>query len=262
MAACELVLRSIDGRGVATITLNRPELHNALDDQLIGLLTEEIVRIGRSADIRALILTGAGDAFCAGTDVSWLETLAKGSPGDDARRLGNLLFQLRQCPKPTIARVNGHAVGTGVGLAAACDIVVAAEEAEFSLPATRLGIVPAVIGPFIIEAMGLHHARRYLLTGETFEAADARRIGLVHAAALRAQLDETVDRFVEDLLRGAPMATKETKLLMNAFAAPEITPQILTEAAKASARIRRQPEALEGLAAFIEKRDPDWYPER
>lgn len=249
---------AIDDRGVATLTLNRPAQRNALDDVLLAQVTQQMAHWARSDQVRVVVITGAGDAFCAGTDISWMEHLAADKHADDARRLATCLYQIRNFPKPVIAKVNGPAMGAGVGLAVACDLVIAAEEAQFALPAVHLGAVPAVIGPFIAEAIGVQQTKRYVLTGETFSAMDARRLGLAHAVALGAQLDETVEGFVANLLKGGPLALTETKMLLNEFGASPPSTALLNEAAKISARVRRTDEAKEGLAAFIEKRAPHW----
>ncbi|WOI54132.1 enoyl-CoA hydratase-related protein [Parvularcula sp. LCG005] len=256
------ILDQSEDAGIVTVTMNRPDVHNALDEALIAELTQTIVSLARRTDVRAVILTGNGPSFSAGTDISWMERLAAGKSADDARRLANLLFQIRSCPKPTIAKINGAALGAGIGLAVACDILVADDEAQFAFPAVRLGMVPAVIGPFVTEAIGVHQARRYFLTGESFSAEDARRIGLVHAICLGAHLDETVGGFVEQLLAAGPQSLRETKSLINAFGEAPVGQAILDEAAKASARIRRTDEAREGLSAFIEKRPASWQQSR
>lgn len=253
------VITDWDARGVVTLRLNRPAVRNALDDAMLGALTQEIATASRRAEARVIILTGEGEAFCAGTDVSWMEQLARGQPADDARRLANLLFQIRHCPKPVVARINGAAIGAGLAVAVACDIAVADDAAMFALPAVRLGTVPAVIGPFLIAAMGVHHVRRFVLTGESFDAAEARRLGAVHAICHATQLDATVDRFVGDLLAGGPGAQRETKALLNAFGQASLSATLLAEAAKVSARVRRTDEAREGLAAYIERRRPNWW---
>ncbi|MEM9233420.1 MAG: enoyl-CoA hydratase-related protein, partial [Pseudomonadota bacterium] len=202
---------------MATLTLNRPGLRNALDEALMRGLTETIVTYSRSPEVRIIILTGAGDAFCAGTDISWMEEMAADQPSVDARRLGNLLWQLRNAGKPTIAKINGPAIGAGLALATTCDISVADDTAQFSLPAVRLGTVPAVLAPFLLDSVSASQLRRYTLTGETFTANDARRIGFIHATCLGAQLDSTVEQFIEHLLAGAPMAQREVKLLLNSY---------------------------------------------
>lgn len=252
------IAQSLDDRGVLTLTLSRPSVCNALDDRLISEMTEAVVKNNRNRDVRVMVITGEGDSFCAGTDISWMEHLAHQQPADDARRLANLLLQVRNCSKPMVAKINGPAIGAGVALAIACDVSVAAEESVYALPAIRLGAVPAVIGPFLTEAMGVHQARRYLLTGETFSAMEARRLGVVHAVCLKAQLEETVEGLVKLLLHGGPEAIKETKALLNEFGTEPPSPSLLNEASKISARMRRDPEAREGLAAFIEKRRPNW----
>ena len=252
------LLLDIDPRGVATLTLNRPRVRNALDDALLAALTQAIVQLARNADAKIIVLAANSDSFCAGTDITWMEHLAKQQPADDARRLANLLMQVRNCPKPTIARVHGPAIGAGVALAVAADIVVSADETHFALPAIRLGAVPAVIAPFIAEAIGVHHAKRYLMTGEDISAEEARRLGLVHAICHPAHLDATISRFIDDLLKGGPTALKETKALLNLFGSAPLDANLLNEAAKVSARIRKTDEAREGLAAFTEKRPADW----
>ncbi len=187
-----------------------------------------------------------------------MKDLSEGAAASDVRRLSNLLFQIRGCPKPVIAKINGAASGAGVALAVACDMAVAHDEAQFSLPAVRLGNIPAVIAPFVIEAMGMHQARRYLLTGETFTALEARRLGVVHAVAAPPQLHATVDAMIDELLKGGPSAIAETKMLITRFGDLPPSERLLDAAAKESARVRRTDEAREGLAAFIEKRPPNW----
>lgn len=252
------LLTELNDRGVARLTLNRPEVHNALEEDLITTLTETIVTMARRQDVRVIVLTGAGASFCAGTDISWMEEMAAEQPSLDARRLGNLLLQLRNLPKPTIARVNGSAAGAGLALATTCDISIADDEAEFSLPAVRLGTIPAVLAPFLLEAVPPAQVRRYALTGESFSANEARRLGFIHGSCLGAQLDATVEQLVDDLLAGAPGAQKEIKSLLNTYNKEPVTSALIDGASKISARIRRAPEAREGLAAYIEKRPPEW----
>ncbi len=252
------LLTHVDERGVATLTLNRPDVRNALDEELMRELTEHVVTFSRSQDVRLIVITGSEDAFSAGTDISWMEEMATDQPSVDARRLGNLLWQVRCCPKPTIARVNGAAIGAGLALAVACDISVSDDEAQFSLPAVRLGTLPAVLAPFMLDAVSPSVLRRYVLTGETFSADEARRVGFIHATCLGAQLDATVARFIDDLLMGGPLAQKEMKMLLNAYAHEPFNTGLIEGAAKISARIRKQNEARDGLAAYIEKRDHDW----
>lgn len=252
------VLEEIDDHGVARFTLNRPDVHNALDDETMTALTAAVVRANRSHDVRVVVISGAGDTFCAGTDIAWMEQLSADEPSADARRLGNTLWQIRACTKPTLAQVNGPAYGAGLALATACDISVADDEAVFSLPAVRLGAIPAVIAPFLLESVSIAHLRRYGLTGEEFSAEEARRVGFISATCLGAQLDETVAGMIENLLKGSPAAQKEFKSLLNDYGRSQLSSGLIEGAAKISARLRRTAEAREALAAFIEKRPPDW----
>lgn len=253
------LVTSISAEGsVATLELNRPDACNALNGDLIARLTEEIVAIGRSPTVRVVILTGNGPNFCAGTDIQWIEQLGRAEIDTDAKRLANLLSHIRSCPKPVIAKINGNSAGAGVGLIAAADIAVTEDSALFSLPAIRLGMIPSVIMPFVTEAIGLRHARRYALTGEAFDASEARRIGLAHAVCIAAHLDQTVNRIVGEIVCGGPDAITETKSFMTEHCARSLTPALLKEAWKASGRLRTADEACEGLRAFLEKRLPRW----
>ena len=244
--------------GIGRLTLARPDVRNAIDDAVMAEMSAGLAQLARADAVRVVVLDAEGDAFCAGTDVSWMEHLAADRQADDARRLASLLYQLRMLPKPLVARVQGAAIGAGVALAACADIVVASEDAFFALPAVRLGAVPAVIGPFVIEAIGLNQARRYLLTGERFDAMTARRLGLVHLVCLPAHLEETLEGVLADLLEAGPHALRESKHLLTTYGQHPLDQQLLQEAAKISARVRKDSEAREGLAAFLEKRPPSW----
>ena len=252
------ILEEIDDNGIARFTLNRPGVHNALDEETMTSLTAAVIRASRSHDVRVVVISGQGDTFCAGTDIAWMEQLSADEPSADARRLGNTLWQIRACPKPTLARVNGPAYGAGLALATACDISVADDEAVFSLPAVRLGAIPAVIAPFLAESVSLSTLRRYGLTGEEFTANEARRLGFISATCLGAQLDDTVNGIIDNLLMGSPAAQKEFKSLLNDYGRSQLSSGLIEGAAKISARLRRTPEAREALAAFIEKRAPGW----
>lgn len=243
---------------IATLILNRPEARNALNAELISELTQAIATLPRNPNLRAIVITGKGDAFCAGTDVTWMRDLARGQADEDARRLSSLLFQIRNCPCPVVARVNGAAIGTGVGLLAAADIAVAHEDVLFQLPAVRLGVVPAVITPFLIEAMGVRHTQRYAITGEPITALDARRVGLVQAVCLDAHLDETIRGMTDGILKGGPTAVRATKTVIKEFRSRELGPKLLDEASKFSAKIRKTEEAQEGLHAMMEGELPSW----
>ena len=259
----ESVLCEVDPRGVATITLNRPEKRNAFDDTLIARLTSLLLDLRADGEVRVIVLTGAGSAFSAGADLNWMRGMAAYSEEDnfeDALRLADLMSVLNHLPLPTVARVNGHVFGGGVGLVACCDIAVADRDALFALSEVRLGLVPAVISPYVISAIGTRHARRFFLTGEPMTARKARRIGLIHEIAKPSRLDEAVEDQVGMLLAGGPMAIRESKELIamvggNTESAAEV---ITRRTAEIIAQLRVSDEGQEGLSAFLEKRSPDW----
>ena len=256
----DVLLTHVDDRGVATVTLNRPEVHNAFDDKLIAELTDAIETLGGREDIRAIVITGAGKSFSAGGDLAWMRACADYDEREneaDSLRLARLMHTLDGVPKPTIARVNGHAFGGGVGLAACCDIVLAASSARFSLSEVRLGLVPAVISPYVIAAIGARQARRYFLTAEAMDAVTAQRIGLAHAVVDPDDLDEAVAREIDHLLKGGPTALAEAKALV-ARLAPPVDEATRAETAALIARLRVSAEGQEGLSAFLDKRKPAW----
>lgn len=250
-----------DGRGVVRLTIDRPEIRNAFDGVLIADLTALLDELAAEDGIRALVLTGAGAAFSAGAELGWMR--AAGEQGDhenfqDALRLAELMKRLDHMPMPTIARVNGHAMGGGVGLTACCDIAVAAEGALFALSEVKLGIIPGAISPYVLRAIGPHHARRYFLTGERFDAATALRIGLVHAVAPADGLDAAVDALLAELLTAGPKAVRAAKDLIAHVALKEIDDLLIRDTAQRIAQQRAGDEAKEGLGAFLEKRKPGW----
>ena len=244
--------------GLTRLTLSRADARNALDERMIDALSTAVAGAGRDDGARAVVLDAEGAVFCAGTDVAWMELAARGRGADDLARLGSLLHALRACPKPVIARVQGPAVGAGAALVACADVAVCADDAFFQLPAVRLGTVPAVIGPYLIEAIGLRHARRYLLSGEVMGAAEAHRLGLVHEVCPETSLDETVARVAEAVAKAGPLAARETKRLLVSRGHELPSPDLLREAARKSAEVRRGPEGREGLAAYVERREPGW----
>ena len=248
---------SID-RGVATLTLARPEARNALTDGMIEEASAALAAAGRDPNVRALLIAAEGEAFCAGTDVAWMELAARGRGSDDLYRLGSLLETLRTLPRPVVARVGGPAIGAGVAIIACADIAVCADDAFFQLPAVRLGSAPAVIGPYVIEGMGLRQARRYLLTGETFSADEAAAMGLVHDSCPKAELTARTDAVLDELSRGGPLAQRVSKTLLVARGHEAPSPSLLKEGAAKSTEVRRTPEGREGLAAFVEGRRPAW----
>jgi methylglutaconyl-CoA hydratase len=252
---------STDARGVATLTLNRPAVRNAFDEALIRDLTEALLRIGADEAVRVVIVTGAGSAFSAGGDLNWMRRMAGYGEAEnraDAMRLAAMLRTLDELPKPTIARVNGAAFAGGVGLVCCCDIAVAAASAVFAVSEVRLGLVPATIGPYVVAAIGVRAARRYNLTGETFGAAEALRIGLVHELAPDAELDAAVERLVAALLAGGPRAQGRAKRLIAEVADRPIDDAVMALTARTIAEARASAEGREGVSSFLEKRAPAW----
>ena len=255
------VLVARDGRGVATVTLNRPALHNAFDDALIQRLIETFEALGADTGCRAVVLAGAGKSFSAGGDLNWMRRMAGYSHAEnvaDAAELGRLMSTLNRLPKPTVARVHGSVFAGGLGLVACCDIAVAEQETIFCVSEARLGLVPAVISPYLVQAMGARTARRYFLTAERFSAAEALRIGLVHEITPAAQLDAKVEAIVAALLEGGPHSQARSKRLISEVAERPIEQPVIDLTVRAIAEARASDEAREGLAAFFEKRKPKW----
>jgi methylglutaconyl-CoA hydratase len=251
--------------GIARLTLARPERHNAFDEKMIAELTQALSLIESTPRIRAVVLQGSGESFCAGADLAWMERMAGFSYEEnvgDARALAHLLQALAALPKPTIARVHGPAYGGGVGLVACCDIAVAAVGATFALSEAKLGLIPATIGPYVIEAIGARAARRYFLTAERFDAAEARRIGLVHEVAPSPEaLDERVNQLLGQLMLAGPHAQAASKALVRAVAHRPIDERVIADTAERIAAIRASDEAREGIAAFLTRRSPAWVPD-
>lgn len=249
--------------GVATLSLNRPETHNAFDAELIQKLTASLQELDQDDSVRVVIITGTGSTFSAGADLNWMRSMAKASEAEnleDSLQLAKLMRTLNYLSKPTIARVNGAAYGGGVGLIACCDIAIGIEATKFSLSEVKLGLVPAVISPYVIAAIGLRHARRLFLSAEIFDSALALRIGLLHEMVPFAQLDETIDKTLHWLLKGGPVAQKEAKeLALHVSGNTEKDAEKLdTENAKLIAKLRVSKEGQEGLNAFLEKRAAHW----
>ncbi len=256
------VLSKVDDRGVATVTLNRPEVHNAFDDALIDALSEALEKLDSDGAVRAVLLAAEGKSFSAGADLRWMQRMAGYSRDEnlsDARRLANLMRLLHCLRKPTFARVHGAAFGGGVGLVACCDIVVASENARFALTETTLGLIPAVISPYVVRAMGARHAQRYMLTAERFSAEEAYRLGLVHEVVPEAVLDERIERLISQLLGNGPEALKATKSLVERVASGPLDDAVIEDTAQRIASVRASTEGKEGVAAFLEKRKPRWF---
>jgi methylglutaconyl-CoA hydratase len=247
--------------GVVWLTLDRPEIHNAFDDRLIAELTAGLARLGAEDAVRVVVLTGAGRSFSAGADLNWMRRTASYGEAEnlaDARALAKLMQTLNELPQPTVARVNGAALGGGTGLVACCDIVVASEQATFGTTEVRLGLIPAVIGPYVLAAIGPRHARRLMLTGERISAAEALRLGLVHEVVAADQLDASVEQIVGDLLKSGPHAIAAAKRLIRDLDGRPIEPSLVETTAQRIAALRATAEAREGVGAFLEKRAPGW----
>jgi len=249
--------------GVAQLTMNRPAVFNAFDEALIAELDAAFALLGGDASVRAIVLAGAGKHFSAGADLQWMQRAAAASEADnlaDAHRFSAMLACIANCPKPTIARVQGAALGGGVGLVAACDMAVASDAASFSVSEARMGILPAVIGPHLVNAVGLREARRLALTAARIGADEALRLGLVHCVVPVDGLDAAVDAWVTDLLSCGPQAQVEIKQLYARLAPGPVTPEVRELTAQTIARVRTTPEAREGFSAFLAKRKPNWTP--
>jgi len=257
------VLLQIDSRGVAMLTLNRPEKHNAFDDVIIAELTQKLIQLNNDKQVRIVVLTGAGKSFSAGADVNWMRASAQYDEArniEDALRLAELMGTLDSLRKPSIARVNGATFGGGVGLVACCDIAIASSTAKFSLSEVRLGLVPSVISPYVIAAVGTHNARRYFLTADILDADKAREIGLVHEVVGAEQLDAAVEREITLLLKGGPKALAAAKELIAGQVALSTSARrnLHSKTANIIAQLRVSEEGQEGLSAFLEKRSPKW----
>lgn len=251
--------------GVAHLTLNRPKIHNAFDDELIGTLTDQLKALNEDNSVRAVVLCGAGKSFSAGADLAWMKRMAQASEKEnrkDARQLAKLMRTLNGLGKPTLARVHGAAMGGGVGLVACCDIAIAADTARFALSETRLGLVPAVISPYVVDVIGARQARRYFLTAETFDATIAKSLGLVHDVVAEHELDATIQGLIGKLLDCGPRALFEAKRLVQRIAHPDAKARRELDELNADliAELRVGKEGQEGLAAFFDKRAPAWKP--
>lgn len=248
---------------VATVTLTRPQVHNALDETLVGNLAQAFQKLSVAEAVRVVVLAAEGDSFCAGGDLQWMRRAAALSPEDnrrDAMQFAIMLDAVERCAKPVVAMVHGPALGGGVGLVAACDVAIASEEASFALTEVRLGLIPAIIGPSVAAAIGSRACRRYFLTGERFDAREALRLGLVHAVVAPDRLAEARERVVAALLKGAPQAQAEAKDLLRVIADMAPGPDLMRWTAGRLAELRAGDEARDGLAAFLEKRKPRWTP--
>ena len=248
---------------VGLVALARPEVHNAFDEMLIAELTRALRALDGDETVRAVVLLGDGKSFCAGADLNWMKRMAgygRAENHADAAALATMLKTLYRLSKPTIARVHGSVFGGGVGLVACCDIAFAAHDATFSLSEAKLGLIPATIGPYVIEAIGARQAGRYFLSAERFTAAEAFRIGLVHELYPLDELDERINELLGALLVAGPLAQNEAKALIRATAHRPIDDEVIADTVVRIAQVRASPEGREGVAAFLEKRPPAWVP--
>jgi methylglutaconyl-CoA hydratase len=246
---------------VATLTLNRPDVRNAFNETMIAEVTAAFQALNERDDVRAVVLAANGKAFCAGADLNWMKKMAGYSNEEnraDAMRLAAMLSAIYRCNKPVIARVNGDAYAGGMGLICACDMVVAVDTARFCLSEARLGLIPATIAPYVIRALGEQASRRYFTTAELFDCATALRLGLVSEAVSEDQLDATVQQLAETLCANGPHAVRACKQLVQDIAGRELDEALIEDTAGRIARVRASAEGREGVASFLEKRQPAW----
>jgi len=248
-------------QGVATVTLNRPEVRNAFNDEVIVELTAAFLALSDRDDVRAVVLAANGSAFCAGADLNWMKRMATYTREEnlaDGRGLARMLEVIYTCPKPTVVRIQGDVYAGGMGLVAACDMAVAAEGAHFCLSEVKIGLIPATISPYVIRAMGSRAAHRWFLTAERFSAAQAHGMGLVHEVVPADQLDAQVQAITGALVAAGPDAMQACKRLLHEVGGREITPGLIDRTVEGIADIRASQEGREGIRAFLEKRKPAW----
>jgi len=250
--------------GVVQITMARPAVFNAFDEKMIAEIDSAFERLGADDSVRVILLAGEGKHFSAGADLDWMKRASTASVEwnlEDARKLAAMLQRIDLCPKPTVARVQGAALGGGVGLACACDVAIAADNASFAVSEAKFGILPATIGPYVINSIGKRHARRLALSATRIRAAEALAIGLVHQVVGADDLDTAVDAAVDDLLACGPGAQREIKQYFASMQIGPITDEVIERSAQTISRVRATDEAREGFVAFFDKRPPSWIPE-
>jgi methylglutaconyl-CoA hydratase len=246
---------------VAEVWLNRPEVRNAFNEELIAALTQTFVALSAEPGLRVIVLGARGKAFCAGADLNWMRAMADYSWEQnraDAQKLADMLWAMDQCPVPVVGRVQGDCYAGGMGLAAICDVLVASDNATFCLSEARLGLLPATISPYVIRALGQQASRRYMVTAERFSAAEAQRHGLVHRLCAPEQLDSEVATLVATLVANGPLATRACKLLVRDVSAATMSEALRADTARRIADIRASDEGKEGLQSFLQKRPPAW----
>lgn len=248
---------------IATVTLNRPEVRNAFNDEVILEMVQAFTELGARADVRCIVLAANGPAFCAGADLNWMRSMAdytRAQNHADAGELASMMRVLYECPKPTIAKVQGDAYAGGTGLVAACDMAVSVDTAQYCLSEVKLGLLPATISPYVIRAMGARAAHRYFLTAERFDAAEALRIGFIHEVVTAGALDAKVAELAQALVNAGPEAMRLCKKLVQDVAGQPITPALVKMTVEAIADVRVSPEGREGVQSFLQKRKPNWLP--
>jgi methylglutaconyl-CoA hydratase len=246
---------------VATVTLDRPDVRNAFNETTIAEITQAFRELGEDADLRAIVLAANGSAFCAGADLNWMKKMAGYTHAEnqaDALQLAEMLRTIYLCPKPVVAKVQGDCYAGGMGLVAACDIIVAVEEANFCLSEVKLGLIPATISPYVIKAMGENASRRYFLTAERFGAQEALRIGFTHEVVPADALDAKVAEIVKALVNNSPNAVRQAKVLVREVVGQTVDDALLADTAERIAHIRASEQGREGVASFLEKRKPSW----
>lgn len=246
---------------ITTLSLNRPEKRNAMNGEVIKEMLQALQQVAADQTARVLVIRGAGENFCAGADIEWMQKIAAGSYSDnydDAQMLADLLFQLYTFTKPTIVLAHGATLGGGLGLMAACDIAIASRDANFGFSEVKIGLTPSTISPYVIAAMGERAAHYYFLTAERFSAEEAHRLGLVHRITERSTLLSTGNAIAEKLLQNSPAALSAAKQFIRSVSKEKITAELAQKTAEHLANIRTSEEAQEGLRAFLEKRIPQW----
>ena len=246
---------------VATVTLSRPEVRNAFNDEVIAELTAAFTKLGQGSQVRAIVLAAEGPAFCAGADLNWMRRMADYTHAEnllDAAQLAEMLRVIYSCPIPTVVRIQGDVYAGGMGLVAACDMAVSVDTANYCLSEVKLGLYPATISPYVIRAMGARAAHRYFLTAERFDAAEALRIGFVHAVVAADQLDDKVAELTKALLSASPNAVKACKTLLQDVAGADINAALIAHTVQGIASIRASHEGKEGVQSFLQKRKPNW----
>ena len=246
---------------VAQITLNRPEVRNAFNDEVIAELTTAFTELGQNQEVRAIVLAASGPAFCAGADLNWMRRMADYTHAEnlaDAAQLAEMLRVIYTCPKPTVARIQGDVYAGGMGLVAACDMAVSVDTANYCLSEVKLGLYPATISPYVIRAMGARAAHRYFLTAERFDAVEALRIGFVHAVVSAEQLDAKVAELTQALASASPDAVQKCKTLLHDVAGQHIDAALIAATVQGIASIRASAQGKEGVQSFLQKRKPAW----